>query len=62
MIYEYIEELRRVLPVIDVNADDPPPSEAECLEAERLEAAVAAGDPRVRLVRSPHAVRVLWLG
>lgn len=65
MIFEYMEEIGRVLPVIDMNDTGPGPSEADFLEANRLEAAVKAGDPRVELVRSDlseNSVRVLWIG
>lgn len=64
MIYEYFEDLGRVLPVID--GGDPSPSDAESQEADRLEAAVKEKDPRVKLVPAGEAVpgcfRVVWLG
>lgn len=63
MIFEYFEEIGRVLPVIDMDDTGPAPSEADCREAARLEAALAAKDPRVVLVpNGPGNVRVHWIG
>ena len=60
MIFEYMEETKRVLPVVDQG--DPSPSDADTQEAARLEAALAARDPRVLLVNDGHGnVRVHWL-
>lgn len=62
MIFEYIEELDRVLPVIDEG--DPSPSDADAQEAERLEAAVLARDPRAVLAPADEFgnVAVFWRG
>jgi hypothetical protein len=59
--FEYIETIGRVFPVIEEG--EPSPPEAVRQEAERLEAALQAGDPRVALVRHADAadcVRVFW--
>jgi hypothetical protein len=59
MIFEYFAG--RVVPVIDEG--DPPPSETDLHEAQRLEAAIRAQDPRIRLVPSNdwQHVRVFWI-
>jgi hypothetical protein len=61
--FQYFESTGRVAPLLDEG--DPPPSDAVYLEANRLEEALKAGDPRVRLVRhadASDAVRVFWRG
>jgi hypothetical protein len=61
--FQYFEKTGRVAPIIEEG--DSPPSDAVYVEANRLEAALKAGDPRVQIVRhadSADSVRVFWRG
>lgn len=61
MTFEYFEETGRVLPVFDEVSPELPPSTAVTDEANRLEAAVLAADPRIELVPGDDgAVLVFW--
>jgi|KBSSwiStaDraftv2_1062776.scaffolds.fasta_scaffold3077201_1 hypothetical protein len=59
--FQYFENTGRVAPLVEEG--DPPPSDAVYREANRLEDALKAGDPRVQLVRHAAAsdrVLVFW--
>jgi hypothetical protein len=56
--FQYFENTGRVAPLLEEG--DPAPSDDVYLEANRLEEALRAGDPRVELVRRDDTVRVFW--